>query len=69
MVRQFVVFGTPDTAKAFFQSLRYWVFAYPLGANRVIVSVYVPALLVSSVMIFMLLLSPDRSPFGGAVRK
>jgi hypothetical protein len=54
--------GTLDTLNAIVQSVRYNVFTYALGVNWVIVSVYVPALLVSSVLIFRLLLSPNRSP-------
>jgi len=37
------------------------VFTYPLGVNRVIVTMYVPALLVSSLLIFLQLLGPNRS--------
>jgi hypothetical protein len=54
--------GTLDTVNAIIQSMRYSVFTYPLGVNWVIVAIYVPALLVSSVLIFRLLLSPNRSP-------
>jgi len=54
--------GTLDTLNAIVQSVRYNVFTYALGVNWLIVSVYVPALLVSSVLIFRLLLSPNRSP-------
>jgi hypothetical protein len=36
------------------------VFTYSLGVNWLIVAVYVPALLVSSALIFWLLLSPNR---------
>jgi hypothetical protein len=53
--------GMLDTVNAIVQSVRYNVFTYALGVNWVIVSVYVPALLVSSVLIFGLLLSPNRS--------
>jgi hypothetical protein len=53
--------GMLDTVNAIVQSVRYNVFTYALGVNWVIVSVYVPALLVSSVLIFRLLLSPNRS--------
>ena len=58
----FVVFGTLDTANAFVQSLRHGVFNYPLGFNWVIVTAYVPALLVSDVLIYMHLLRPSRRP-------
>jgi hypothetical protein len=37
------------------------VFTYALGVNWVIVTVYVPALLVSSLLIFMQLLDRNRS--------
>jgi hypothetical protein len=57
--------GTLDTVNAIIQSVRYSVFTYALGVNWLIVAVYVPALLVSSVLIFMLLLRPNRSPNGG----
>jgi hypothetical protein len=50
-----------DTVNAIIQSLRFSVFSYPLGVNWVIVAIYVPALLVSSVLIFIQLLSPTRS--------
>ena len=53
--------GTLDTLNAIVQSVRYSVFTYALGVNWVIVAVYVPALLVSSVLIFRLLLGSDRS--------
>jgi hypothetical protein len=54
--------GMLDTINAIVQSVRDSVFTYPLGVNWLIVAVYVPALLVSSLLIFMRLLSPDRSP-------
>jgi hypothetical protein len=53
--------GMLDTVNAIIQSVRYNVFAYPLGVNWLIVAVYVPALLVSSLLIIRLLLSPNRS--------
>jgi hypothetical protein len=53
--------GMLDTVNAIIQSVRYDVFAYALGVNWVIVTAYVPALLVSSVLIFWLLLSPNRA--------
>src|SRR5205807_3310457 len=40
--------GLLDTVNAIIQSVRFNVFTYPLGVNWVIVSIYVPALLVSS---------------------
>ena len=57
-----IAVGTLDTVNAIIQSVRYDVFMYALGVNWVIVAVYVPALLVSSLLIFRLLLTPHRSP-------
>jgi hypothetical protein len=57
--------GMLDTVNAIIQSVRYNVFTYALGVNWVIVAVYVPALLVTSVLIFRLLLVPDRSRSNG----
>jgi hypothetical protein len=57
-----VIVGMLDTVNAIIQSMRFNVFTYSLGINWVIVTVYVPALLVSSLLIFMQLLgrkSPD----------
>ena len=45
---------------AIVQSMRYNVFTYPLGVNWVIVTSYVPALVVSSVLIARELLRPNR---------
>ena len=56
-----IIVGMLDTVNAIIQSVRDSVFTYPLGINWVIVSIYVPALLVSSLLIFMQLLSPNRS--------
>jgi hypothetical protein len=53
--------GTLDTVNAIIQSIRYSVFTYALGINWVIVTVYVPALLVSCVLIFLVLLRANRS--------
>ena len=52
----FVVVGLLDTANAVVQSLRFSVFDDPLGVNWVIVTAYVPALLVSSYLIIVELL-------------
>ena len=52
-----VIVGTLDTVNAIIQSMRDNVFAYALGVNWVIVAIYVPALVVSSYFIFMLLLN------------
>ena len=46
--------------------MRYNVFPYALGLNWVIVTIYVRALLVSSLLIFMQLLGPQRSIQSGA---
>jgi hypothetical protein len=54
--------GLLDTVNAIIQSLRVSVFNYPLGFNWVIVTLYVPALLVSSLLILMQLLRPQRAP-------
>jgi hypothetical protein len=56
-----VVVGMLDTVNAIIQSIRFNVFTYTLGINWVIVTVYVPALLVSSLLIFMQLLGRKRS--------
>jgi hypothetical protein len=53
--------GMLDTVNAIIQSIRFSVFTYPLGVNWVIVTMYVPALLVSSLLIFLQLLGPNRS--------
>ena len=58
-----VTVGMLDTVNAVIQSIRFSVFTYPLGVNWVIVTIYVPALLVSSLLIFMALLRP-RQPAG-----
>ena len=52
--------GMPDTVNAIIQSIRYSVFTYALGINWVIVTLYVPALLVSSLLIIMQLLRRAR---------
>ncbi len=57
-----ILVGMLDTVNAIIQSVRDSVFTYALGVNWVIVSIYVPALLVSSLLIFMQLLRPNRSP-------
>ena len=51
--------GTLDTVNAIVQSIRDDVFVYPLGVNWVIVTAYVPALLVSSLLILRHLLRRD----------
>jgi hypothetical protein len=60
-----VTVGTLDTLNAIVQSMRYSVFNFPLGVNWVIVTSYVPALVVSSVLIFQRLL---RRPLASVTR-
>jgi hypothetical protein len=60
-----VTVGTLDTLNAIVQSMRYSVFNFPLGVNWVIVTSYVPALVVSSVLIFQQLL---RRPLASVTR-
>ena len=57
-----VVVGMVDTANAIVQSMRNDVFTYALGFNWVIVALYVPAPLVSSVLICLHLLRRDHAP-------
>jgi hypothetical protein len=61
LVWLFLVVGLLDTVNAIIQSMRFSVFSYGLGVNWVIVTAYVPALLVSSVLIFLQLRRPSRS--------
>jgi len=61
LVWLFLAVGLLDTVNAIIQSMRFSVFSYGLGVNWVIVTAYVPALLVSSVLIFMQLRRPGRS--------
>ena len=51
--------GLLDTVNAIIQSMRYSVFTYGLGVNWVIVTMYVPALVVSSVLIYIQLRKPS----------
>ena len=60
LVWLFVVFGTLNTANAVVRSMLDNVFAYPLGFNWVIVTGYVPALVVTDVLIYWQLLRSDR---------
>ena len=53
-----LVVGMLDTVNAIIESIRYNVFAYALGVNWVIVTLYVPSLLVSSWLIFVHLRRP-----------
>lgn len=57
----FVVVGLLDTANAVVQSMRFNVFDDPLGVNWVIVTVYVPALLVTSYLIIVELVLASRT--------
>ncbi len=57
--------GMIDTVNAIIQSVRYDVFTQALGVNWVIVTIYVPALLVSSVLILLQLLRRP-APLGAA---
>jgi hypothetical protein len=56
-----VTVGMLDTVNAIIQSLRFNVFTDALGVNWVIVTIYVPALLVSSLLIVMQLLDRNRA--------
>jgi hypothetical protein len=60
LVWLFLAVGLLDTVNAIIQSMRYSVFTHGLGLNWVIVTMYVPALLVSSVLIFIQLRRPSR---------
>jgi hypothetical protein len=60
LVWTFVVVGTLDTANAIVQSVRYDVFHQPLGVSWVVVTLYVPALVVSMVLVVVTLLTADR---------
>ena len=61
LVWLFLAVGLLDTANAIIQSMRFSVFTHGLGVNWVIVTAYVPALLVSSVLIFIQLRRQGRS--------
>ena len=58
LVWLFLAVGLLDTVNAIIQSMRFNVFTDGLGFNWVIVTAYVPALLVSSVLIFIQLRRP-----------
>jgi hypothetical protein len=64
LVWVFLSVATLDTANAIIQSLRYDVLTQALGANWLIVTGYVPALIVSSVLIVVQLLRRDRTAGG-----
>jgi hypothetical protein len=55
-----LVVGTADTINAIIQSTLASVFNYPLGLNWLIVTLYVPALIVSSALILIYLIRPRR---------
>ena len=61
----FLAVATLDTANAIVQSLRYDVVAHALGINWLIVTAYVPALLVSSFILLLQLVRRDRSAIPG----
>jgi hypothetical protein len=61
LVWLFLAVGLLDTVNAIIQSMRFSVFNHGLGFNWVVVTAYVPALLVSSVLIFIHLRRPGRS--------
>jgi hypothetical protein len=54
--------GMLDTLNAIIQSVRDSVFLYPLGVNWVIVTAYVPALLVSSLLMLIVLRRRSVTP-------
>lgn len=56
-----IAIGLLDTVNAIIESMRYSVFTHALGVNWVIVTMYVPALLVSTVLIFIQLRRPARA--------
>ena len=60
-----VAVGMLDTVNAIIQSVRFSVFDDPLFVNWVIVTAYVPALLVSSLLIVLRLLRPAPVTPGG----
>jgi hypothetical protein len=67
LVWLFLIVGTADTVNAIVQSVRDSVFNHPLGINWVIVTTYVPALIVSSVLILAYLVIPRKiGQSGGA---
>ena len=56
-----LIVGAADTVNAIVQSTLDRVFNYPLGVNWLIVTLYVPALIVSSVLILIYLFRPRRT--------
>ncbi len=61
LVWLFIAVGLLDTVNAIIQSLRFNVFTYGLGFNWVIVTAYVPALLVSTALMIIYLRRPSRA--------
>jgi hypothetical protein len=61
LVWLFLSVGTLDTVNAIVQSVRFDVFSHALGLNWLIVTAYVPALLVSSLLIVLQLLRQRES--------
>jgi hypothetical protein len=59
-----IAVGLLDTVNAIIESMRYSVFTYALGVNWVIVTMYVPALLVSTVSIVIQLRRPPAGQSG-----
>ena len=57
----FNVVGVLDLTAAFIQGVRHSIFDQALGANWLLVTFYVPALWVSSIMIFYLLLKKSSA--------
>jgi hypothetical protein len=57
----FVAVASIDTVNAIVQSMRFSVFDDALGVNWVIVTLYVPALLVSTYLIVVQLLRKDET--------
>ena len=64
LVWLFLIVGAVDTVNAVIQSIRFDVFSFALGVNWLIVTMYVPALVVSSVMILIRLLDRTESTAG-----
>ena len=61
LVWLFLAVGLLDTINAIIQSIRFNVFTFGLGFNWVIVTAYVPALLVSTALMIVYLLRPSQA--------
>jgi len=59
-----LVVGAADTVNAIIQSMRDNVFVHPLGVSWVIVTLYVPALIVTSILILLQLVRSHTSERG-----